>query len=186
MFKRTILFVFIFTLFIGLNYELIIASANSLTASSNVGLDKLKNATEFKLITPYNSFESYKLEIKEPYPLDFGRSISKVRLHYFDKSGQTYVFGIEEHKAVGYKIKRVETHYDVRNHTSTTRTIVEDFKFDVSGENVIINGIEARFIPWANHIPGGYLRWIQDGTYIEIDSGDLSKEMMIELAKSMK
>lgn len=34
--------------------------------------------------------------------------------------------------------------------------------------------------------PGGYLRWVQDGTFIEIDSGALSKEMMVKLAKSMK
>jgi hypothetical protein len=60
------------------------------------------------------------------------------------------------------------------------------YGINVSGEKVNINGIEARFVPWANHIPGGYLRWVQDGTYIEIDSGDLSKEMMVELAKSMK
>ncbi|WP_054025092.1 DUF4367 domain-containing protein [Bacillus sp. FJAT-28004] len=185
MFKRTILFVCILSLFIGLNCELIIATANPLTASSNVGLDKLKNATDFKLFTP-NSFENYKLEIKEPYPLVLSRRISKLRLHYFDKSGQTYLFGIEEHKADGYKINRVETHFDVRNQTSTTRTIVEDFKFDVSGAKVNINGFEARFVAWANHIPGGYLRWVQDGTYIEIDSGALSKEMMVELAKSMK
>lgn len=36
------------------------------------------------------------------------------------------------------------------------------------------------------HKPGGYLRWVQDGTFIEIDSGALSKEMMVKLAKSMK
>jgi hypothetical protein len=186
LFKRTILFVFIFMLFNGLNYELIISSANPFTTSPNVGLNKLKNATDFKLLTPNNSIENYKLEIKEPHPLILSRSISKVRLHYFDKSGQTYVFAIEEHKAVGYRIKRVETNVDVRNQTSTSSTIVEDFKFDISGEKININGIEGRFVPWANHIPGGYLRWVQDSTYVEIDSGNLSKEIMVELAKSMK
>lgn len=96
------------------------------------------------------------------------------------------MFGIEEHKADGYKIRRVETIIDVHNQTSTEKTIVEEFKFDVRGEKIYIDGIEARFVPWANHKPGGYLRWIQDGTFIEIDSGALTKEMMIELAKSMK
>jgi len=93
---------------------------------------------------------------------------------------------MEEHKAVGYKIKREETTIDVRNKISKTRSIVEDFKLDLRGEKVNINGIEARFIPWGDQTPGGYLRWVQDGTYIEIDSGDLSKEKMIELAKSIK
>ncbi|WP_018759613.1 DUF4367 domain-containing protein [Paenibacillus terrigena] len=96
------------------------------------------------------------------------------------------LFGIEEHKSDGYKIRRVETISDVRNHTSTDKTIVEEFKFDVRGEKININGIEARFVPWANHKPGGYLRWVQDGTFIKIDSGALSKEMMVKLAKSMK
>ena len=139
MLKRALLFVFIFTLSIRLNDELVIVSANPLTASSN--LKNLGIATDFKLLTPNYSFKSYKLEIKEPYPLVLSRPISKVRLHYFDKSGQTYMFGIEEHKAADYKIKRIETHIDVRNQTSTTRTIVEDFKFDLNGEQVNINGI---------------------------------------------
>jgi hypothetical protein len=189
MLKWAILFVLNFTLMNGLNYESIMASDNLLMTSSHVRLDELKNATDFKLLTPhnyFNSIESYKFEIKEPYPLIPGRSISRVRFHYFDKSGQTYMFGMEEHKAVGYKIKRSETTIDVRNQTSTTKIIEEDFKFDVSGEKVNINGIEARFVPWVNHTPGGYLRWVQDGTYIEIDSGDLSKQRMVELAKSMK
>jgi hypothetical protein len=186
MLKWAILFVIIFTLLNGLNNEAIMASDNPLTTSSQVELDELNNVTDFKLLTPYNSNESYKFEIKEPYPLVPGRSISSVRLHYFDKSGQKYMFGMEEHKAVGYKIKRVETTIDVHNQTSTTKITDEDFKFDVRGEKVNINGIEARFVPWANHTPGGYLRWVQDGTYIEIDSGDLSKQIMVELAKSMK
>ncbi len=96
------------------------------------------------------------------------------------------MFGIEEHKAAGYKIKRDETTIDVCNKTSKTRIIVEDFKFNESGEKVNINGIEARFDPWADQTPGGFLRWVQDGTYIEIDSGNLSKEKMVELAKSIK
>ncbi|MGM0883719.1 MAG: DUF4367 domain-containing protein [Bacillota bacterium] len=154
--------------------------------SSYEALDKLKNAMDFRLLIPDTFGEGYRLEIKEPNPIVQNQPVSRVRLHYFDKSGQTYVFGLEEHKAVGYKIKRVETHYDVRNKTSTTRTFVEDFKFDVRGEKVNINGIEARFMPWANHVPGGYLRWVQEGTFIEIDSGALSKEMMTELAKSIK
>lgn len=44
----------------------------------------------------------------------------------------------EEHKAVGYKINRVVTNIDVRNRTSTTRTIVEEFKFNERGEKINI------------------------------------------------
>lgn len=45
-----------------------------------------------------------------------------------------------------------------------------------------IKGIEGRFEPWVNHTPGGHLRWVQNGTFIEIDSGVLTKEEMVELA----
>ncbi|MFE0559988.1 hypothetical protein ACFW1P_29105 [Paenibacillus sp. NPDC058910] len=69
------------------------------------------------------------MEIKEPYPFVPGKPVSKVRLHFFDESRQTYLFAIEEHNAVGYKIEREVTSIDIRNRISTTRTIVEDFKF---------------------------------------------------------
>lgn len=180
MIKSIISLILILTLSAG------IASAKPTLAFSNVGLDKLKKVAEFKLLVPSHSVKGYKLEIKEPYPLVLSQSVSKVRLHFFDESGKTYLFGIEEHKAVGYKINRVVTSLDVRNQISTTRTIVEDFKFNERGEKININGIEGRFEPWANHTPGGYLRWVQDDTFIEFDSGDLTKEEMVALAKSMK
>jgi hypothetical protein len=163
-----------------------VSVVNPNSVSADVGLDNLKNAADFKLFTPHYSTKSWKLEIKEPYPIDLDRSIIKVRLHYFDKSGRTYMFGIEQHKAIGYKSKRSETNIDVRNNTSTTKVIEEDFKFATSGEIVKINGIEARFQPWTDGTPGGFLRWVQHGTYIEIDSMHLSQKLMVKLAESMK
>lgn len=35
-------------------------------------------------------------------------------------------------------------------------------------------------------ITGGLLRWVQDGTYVEMSSSRLSKERMLEIARSMK
>jgi hypothetical protein len=125
------------------------------------------------------------VELKYPYPLDTTKPIQSVRLHYFDKD-ENYILGIEQHKAVGYKIKKEKIDIDVRNNT-TTRTIVEeDFKFNTSGEVIKISGMEARFTSWANYTIGGLLRWVQDGTYIEMDSTQLSKKDMIEVAKSGK
>ncbi|WDM28993.1 DUF4367 domain-containing protein [Paenibacillus mucilaginosus] len=49
-----------------------------------------------------------------------------------------------------------------------------------------MNRLDARFIPWSGHTSGGFLRWIQDDTYVELDSGELSKNEMIKIAKSMK
>ncbi|OAX47032.1 DUF4367 domain-containing protein [Paenibacillus sp. AD87] len=187
MLKRIVSLIFIFTLSVGITNDLLIASAKPTQAFSNVDLDKLKTVADFKLLTPSYLGGNYKLEIKEPYPFVISPSVSKVRLHFFDESGQTYLFGIEEHKAGGYKVNRVVTNVDVRYRTSKTRTIVEDFKFNEHGETININGIEGRFEPSANHhILGGYLRWVQNDTFIEMDSKELTKEEMIALAKSMR
>ncbi|OIB00631.1 hypothetical protein AK95_26045 [Paenibacillus sp. LC231] len=185
LFKWFVYLILICTMFLVINKEPIIATANPKLFSLNVDLDKLQNAADFKLLAPSHSDQRYKMEIKETYPFVPSQPVSKVRLHYFDKSGQTYLFAIEEHKAVGYKIERDVTSIDIRNRTSTTRTFVEDFKFSERGEKININGSEGRFEPWANHIRGGYLRWVQDGTFIEIDSKVFTKEEMIDLAKTM-
>ncbi|MBW7454033.1 DUF4367 domain-containing protein [Paenibacillus sepulcri] len=144
-------------------------------------LNKVKQKSAFILLVPENIPNDWTVELKYPYPLDITKPIQSVRLHYFDKK-ENFMFGIEQHKAMGYKIKK-ET-LDIRNNT---RTIVEeDFRFDVSGEIINFGGMEARFTPWANHSIGGFLRWVQEGTYIEMESLELTKEHMIEVAKSVK
>lgn len=169
-------------------FNMVISSINTIApnAERNTGLEQIKNSIDFKLLSPHYSMQSWKLEIKEPYPIVLKRPITKVRLHYFDKSGQTYMFGIEQHKSIGYKRKQERIHINVRNNTSTRIIVQEDFKFDKSGEFLTFDKIEARFTPWADDTPGGFLRWIQNGTYIEIDSPQLTKKDMILLAKSMK
>lgn len=186
MFKWIISLIFIFIFSVEINTNQRIVSAKPTLAFSNVELDRLKLVADFKIFTPSSLDQIYRLEIKEPYPFIPGQSVSKVKLHFFDESGKTYLFGIEEHKAVEYKINRVITTIDVRNQTSTTRTVVENFKFSERGEKIKINGFEGRYEPWVNHVPGGYLRWVRNDTFIEIDSGELTKEEMIALAKSMK
>ncbi|MEW4428116.1 DUF4367 domain-containing protein [Paenibacillus pabuli] len=186
MFKWIISMIFIFIFSVEINTNQYIASAKPALALSNVELDRLKLVADFKIFTPSSVDQIYRLEIKEPYPFIPGQSVSEVRLHFFDESGKTYLFGIEEHKAFEYKINRVITTIDVRKQTSTTRTVVEDFKFSERGEKININGFEGRYEPWVNHVPGGYLRWVHNDTFIEIDSGELTKEEMIALAKSMK
>ncbi|MEW4425961.1 DUF4367 domain-containing protein [Paenibacillus pabuli] len=184
--KWIISLIIIFLFSAEINHIQLFASAKPKIAFSNVELDKLKLVADIKIFTPSSPVQVYKMEIKEPYPFNPDHSVSEVRLHFFDETGKNYLFGIEEHKAVKYKINRVITTIDVRNQTSTTRTVVEDFKFSERGEKININGFEGRYEPWVYHVPGGYLRWVHDDTFIEIDSGELTKEEMIALAKSMK
>jgi hypothetical protein len=161
----------------------ILEPSKPFTNSTNIDFKELKREINFNVLLPRN--HGYKMEIKEPYPLVAGQSISRIRLHYFDQTGRKYIFGIEEHKATDYKIEREETNIDVRNQSSSTRSVIEDFRFNLRGEKVNINGIEGRFEPWADHSSGGYLRFVQEDTYIEIDSGELSRQMMIDLARTM-
>lgn len=127
-------------------------------------LAQLKKVSDFGLFVPPNAGKFYKLEIKEPYPVLPNRAAPLVRLNYFDPSGRRYIFGIEEHAAAS----------DRRENT------------DSVGEVVRLGDIEARFVPWANHEPGGYLWWVRDGTYIEMNSGELTKRQMIRMARSLK
>ncbi|MET3941626.1 hypothetical protein ABIC22_004438 [Paenibacillus sp. PvP094] len=180
MFKQVVSLIFIWTVSVGIIVEPLIAAANSKGVSLDIDMQELQRAADFKLLVPYNLDRRVKVEIKNPYVP--GQPVSEIRLHFFDDTGQTYLFSVEEHKAVGYKSERQVTYVDLQNRTSVTRTFVEDFKFSERGEKININGTEGRFERWANRTPGGYLRWIQDDTYIEIDSKVFTKEEMMDWA----
>ncbi|WP_232698967.1 DUF4367 domain-containing protein [Brevibacillus daliensis] len=94
--------------------------------------------------------------------------------------------GIEQHKAVGYKISREEIIIDVKNNSTRKNVIEEYFKPSENGELITFNGIKARFEAWATKDKGGILRWVNNGTYIEMDSSKLSKNQMIRFAESLK
>ncbi|MBB6732684.1 hypothetical protein [Cohnella zeiphila] len=166
-----------------LNLLSLLSLVLTMTTSSDQ-LDDLKEVATFKLQTLENP--SYTAEIKVPYPLDPGQPVSRARIHYFDKYSQKFVFSLDEHKASGYKEMRTETIVDIRNHTTTTRMIEEDFKFIPRGKKVRINKTQAYFEPWANRETGGYLRWIQNGTYVEMESVELPEQIMVDLAKTIK
>ncbi|MEK8127886.1 DUF4367 domain-containing protein [Paenibacillus filicis] len=147
-------------------------------------LGKVKQKSKFKLFVPKSIPTKWTVELKYPYPLDITKPIQKVRLHYFDDA-ENYMVGIEQHKAIGYKVKKEQIEFDVRNKKSTKKIVEEDFKFDTQGEIIKLNGIEARFTPWGDHTLGGILRWVQDGTYIEMESTQLPKKDMTKIAESL-
>jgi len=65
---------------------------------------------------------------------------------------------------------------------------------DKHGELVRLRGRTARFAPWppgardetGRAFHGGVLRWIEQGTLIEIDSRFLTREQMIRLAEELR
>lgn len=56
------------------------------------------------------------------------------------------------------------------------------------GEVVQIGKAKGYFVAWVdrNPIPGGILHWIQGDTYVEMESMTITKEQMIEVARSMR
>ncbi|WP_236712817.1 DUF4367 domain-containing protein [Peribacillus muralis] len=65
----------------------------------------------------------------------------------------------------------------------------------INEEQVNINGHKGFFVEWGNSgelekrgevVTGGLLRWIQEGTYIEMHSSRISRNKMLEVARSIK
>ncbi|MBP1989556.1 DUF4367 domain-containing protein [Paenibacillus eucommiae] len=92
-----------------------------------------------------------------------------IRLHYFYQDAE-FMLGIQQFKATRYTILEKES-------TSP----------DYIVEKVFINNHLGRFSPWwkTRGENGGFLCWIQEGTYIKMDSFSLTKDEMIQLAESM-
>ncbi|MCR8644831.1 hypothetical protein NV379_19445 [Paenibacillus sp. N1-5-1-14] len=159
----------------------------TLSAVDPTDLKQVSGHTDFKLFVPHYNKQHWKLEIKDPSPIDTSNPITLVRLHYFDPAGHDLWFRIEQHSAYDYNLKKTQISVDMSGtRDNKLDEYEEEFKFDDSGEAISINGVIARYTPGHNHSAGGHLRWIQDETYIDIDSSRLSKYDMIELAKTMQ
>lgn len=135
-------------------------------------ISEIKDKVHFKVFIPQNVPEDWTLEIKT-YPFGEEDFISKIRLHYMDSSDTYMIVGIEERKAATMGIEKLKP----------------------SAEKYDINGTVGYYQPWANSgekvgkgkiITGGILSWRQDGTLIKMDSSILTKEEMVEIARSMK
>ncbi|MFF5395861.1 DUF4367 domain-containing protein [Peribacillus butanolivorans] len=68
-------------------------------------------------------------------------------------------------------------------------------EMNINAEQVDINGHKGFFVEWGNSgevdnkgeiITGGLLHWIQEGTYVEMGSSRVSRNKMLEVARSMK
>ena len=123
---------------------------------------------DYRLFVPERVPGAWTLELKT-YPPS-GERIYGVRLHFMDERDEHLIVGIAQ-----------------------TKTFLP--KLDGShGRIVFVRGRLARFSPWANSVrypegqavPGGILRWIEDGTLIEMDSAVLTKKQMVQLAGDMQ
>ncbi len=166
MFIKTISLVIILFMPIAVQAEEIKYNHDSITIS------EVKREVDFPVFAPDKAPDDWTLEIKT-YPIDEEKQFTHFRLHYMDKDDAILNTGIEQRKI-------------------TSR--IDDFP-NPNAEEVDINGNRGKFSSWGNSgevdkkgeiITGGLLQWAQDGTFIEMDSSRITKEMMLEIATAMR
>ncbi|MEI4803700.1 DUF4367 domain-containing protein [Bacillus sp. FJAT-51639] len=149
-----------------------IIQAKEITHNHNsVIKSEIKKKVGFKVYILKQVPANCTLEIKT-YPWKEKENITHFRLHYIDNKEEHLLFGIEERKK-----------------SSTKEEISPNAK------PVDINGYRGYFEVWGNSgeldkkselITGGLLTWTQEGTYIQMNSSRITKDKMLEIARSMK
>lgn len=137
---------------------------------NSITINEVKELVDYPVLAPDAIPFDWTLEIKT-YPMDSDKDITHFRLHYMDQDDTVLMVGIEQKKE------------------PTT-----DW-YSPYAEVVDINGGNGVFEAWGNvgevdehgeMLDGGTLYWKQNGTYVLMNSGRISKERMIEIARSMR
>lgn len=127
-------------------------------------ISQIQKQIDFHLLTPENIPEDWTLEIKTT-------TAPWIGLHFMDQQDTKLMVWIHQKKGTNL-----------------------DGDFSRS-EQVDINGYQAFFTPWANSgeldkrgevITGGVLDWVQGETVIDMYSTRISKEKMLEIARSLR
>jgi Domain of unknown function (DUF4367) len=165
MFLRTIPLVLIFLMPLVVQAKEIKYNHNSITIS------EVKEKVDFSVLSPDKIPNDWTLEIKT-YPMDEDKHFTHFRLHYMDKDDTILNVGIEQ-----------------RKEPSNIEELLSP-----NAEEVDINGNNGYFEAWGNSgeldkkgelVIGGLLSWTHNGTYIQMNSSRITKEMMLDIAKSM-
>jgi Domain of unknown function (DUF4367) len=152
------------------NIPLIVQAKEIKYNHDSITLSEIKRKVDFKVVVPQNIPNDWTLEIKT-YPWGEKDKITNFRLHYMDSYDKYLLISIEQSKESSNK------------------------EMNNNAEQVDINGHKGFFVEWGNSgeldkegelITGGLLSWIQEGTYVEMDSSRVSRNTMLEVARSMK
>lgn len=125
-------------------------------------ISEIKKEVDFILLTPTNIPNDWTLDTKTSLP-------PFITLHYMDSKDTKLMVGINQ--GLGFPLTK------------------DDFSY---AQEVDINGNKGYFQRWeevdknGDTITGGLLNWVQDGTFVEMNSSRLPKERMLEIARSMK
>nr|WP_304220267.1 DUF4367 domain-containing protein [Fredinandcohnia onubensis] len=139
---------------------------------NSITFSEVKEKVAFSVLSPDKIPNDWTLEIKT-YPSGENEHFSHFRLHYMNSNDTKLMVGIRQ---------------------SPRHLLYDEVRKSLNVEQVDINGIKGYFSSWEDsgkfddeeEIKGGLLCWIQDGTYIVMDSAEISKEMMLSIARSMK
>jgi hypothetical protein len=158
LFFRLLLFIF----FLVSSPKLIMANGIKHNHNSET-ISEIRKKVDFTILTPRKIPDDWTLEIKtSPW----------ISLHYMGSNHKKMMVGITLRR--GFPISD------------------EDYPHS---KIVDINGRKGYYQEWAEGgqvdkndepLSGGILNWVQDGTFIEMISFSLSKEKMLEVARSMK
>lgn len=158
------------------------------TESPADDLSKIRELTaclDFPLYAPTYSETAVHYEVKAPEECQAANPEPMTMINYFDKRG-SYVFGLTEKKYLATETYEI-TEIDVKTGRKTTRIAERTVTLEPRGERVSINGCEGRYEAYIERgATGGGLRWIQSGTYMAVNSANLSKPSMIKIAESVK
>lgn len=126
-------------------------------------ISEIKKKVNYSVLTPRKIPKEWTLDTKtSPW----------IMLHYMDSKDIKLMVGI--HLRRGSPLSAEDFHHS---------------------QKVDINGNKGYFSEWGyigkidenrELTTGGLLNWVQDGTFVEMNSSILSKEKMLEIARSMK
>ena len=179
--QLSILIILYFMVVVSLNFskavEIPVQAKEIKYSHNSITIPEIKQNANFNVLVPKNVPDDWTLEIKtleiKTYPMDEEKLFTHFRLHYMDKDDTILKVGIEQ-----------------RNESSNK----EEF-LSPNAEEVDINGNKGFFEAWGNSgeidkkgelVTGGLLSWTQNGTYVQMNSSRIPKEMLLDIAKSMK
>jgi len=126
-------------------------------------ISEIKKEVDFTVLTPKKIPDDWTLEIK---------TTLGVMLHYMDSKDTKLMVAIHQRKGVPlspYDFPHAQL-VDINGNKGYFQEWIDGGEIDKNGDT----------------ITGGLLNWVQDDTFIEMNSSILPKERMLEIARSMK
>jgi hypothetical protein len=126
-------------------------------------ISEIKKKFEFTILTPRKIPDDWTLDTKtSPW----------ITLHYMDSKDTKLMLSIDLRR--GFPLSDEDFPHSQQVNINENKGYFQEW---IDSGNVDKNG---------ETITGGILNWVQDGTYVEMNSSRLPKERMLEIARSMK